>query len=311
MTTSNKEDTTSEDDSPIDHCNLVNMIALLLGTGTLLAYNVLITCSDYLTHEFPGHPRLMFVLVPVLCVPNFLGLVSMIRFGTYFSFTTKISLSFLLTFIILVLIPLILSKFEMDEQIQYILLLIFDAIVGVLTAVTQCSVIAFVSLLPSKYIQSVLAGQAMSGILVCVIRIFTKIYFLNDVVAGGLIYFIIGSIFTSLCAVSFLVLKKTAFVKYHLEECNSRSKLKSNSNSNQSLEKNETQTKENMQVTTKTETTRMLKNGETTLQESGEKNQLLRRMDTPHSLANYVMTHEHELYVFFCFFCLLVFIFFK
>ena len=294
---------TKNKDTPIDHFNLVNIIALVLGTGTLLAYNVMITCSDYLNHEFEQYPDIMFTLVPVLCIPNFLGMVFMIRFGHEFSWTVKITSTFICIFIILVCIPCIVSysRSRLSETDGYIILLILSGIIGLLTAILQCSVIAFISLLPSKYIQTGLSGQAVSGIIVCLIRILTKLLFTktdNDIIIGGLIYFIVGSIITAICAMSFILLKKMAFVKYHL---NINDNNDNNDNSEQEKILKLTENDSNMNIKNDRNVSNVINHEKLKMDDNYngtshtthvKSKQQLERMDTFHALAKQVIVNE-------------------
>ena len=70
---------------PNDPYNLVFIICLVLGSGTLLSYNCLVSCATYFNHQFTEYPAIMFIIVPVYSIPNLMFNVLMIPFGDRFS----------------------------------------------------------------------------------------------------------------------------------------------------------------------------------------------------------------------------------
>lgn len=167
---------------PADRFHLVSIICLILGSGTLLAYNAIVSCSTYFHHEFASQssPDIMFVVVPIFSIPNLLFIVLMIPFGDRCSWSFKILGCFVVVAVIVFAIPLIVpfgaNPFRLSLRWSYYVFLLFVAAIGVSSAILQCSVIAFCGLLLSKYLQTVMGGQAVSGILVSVLRIFSKLF---------------------------------------------------------------------------------------------------------------------------------------
>ena len=204
---------------PRDYCYFVYWICLLLGCGTLLAYNLLITCADYFTSEFQSHPDIMFYIVPASACTQVIFLIVMILHGHKFSFTSRIISAFLLSSIAIGLLPIFVH--DLSETQSFWIVLAISSFIGITTAILQSSIIGFCNFLPSSYIQISFGGQAMSGITACVIRIITKFY---DIYGGisaeqsGLIYFITGSVFDIICAISFLYVFRSIFTQYWLKK---------------------------------------------------------------------------------------------
>ncbi len=110
---------------PIDKHNFVHIVSLSLGVGTLLAYNVIVTASDYFTQEYPSYPNIMFYIVPVYTLPDLVFMFLMIRYGHDFSFTSRILISFLLSALLLALIPFFAQAISEDVSFYLIMLVAF------------------------------------------------------------------------------------------------------------------------------------------------------------------------------------------
>lgn len=204
---------------PKDKCNIVYWSCLILGTGVLLSYNMLITCADYLAAEFPDYPDIMFYIVPASTMTQIMFLVLMIFFGDKYSFTFRIVISFISSSIVIGLVPLFVA--ELSELQSFWIILAVSSFVGITSAVLQSSVIGFCNFLPSSYIQLSMAGQAVSGITACIIRIITKLYDIYGGISastGGLIYFVTGAIFNAICAICFIYVIKSSFTQYWLKK---------------------------------------------------------------------------------------------
>ena len=162
-----------------DPFHLVLVICLILGCGTLLAYNALVSCATYFNHQFPDYPSIEFTIVPVFSIPNLACIILMIPFGDRLSWNVKILGCFSILAVLVLSIPYITDPqwniFGFSQTGGYYAFLVIVAVIGCLSAVLQCSITAFCGLLPVTYLQTVLAGQSVSGILVCVIRIGSKV----------------------------------------------------------------------------------------------------------------------------------------
>ena len=205
--------------TPKDNCNIVYASCLLLGTGVLLSYNLLITCADYFTAEFPDHEDIMFYIVPAVSVTQVLTLVLMILYGHRYSFTVRIVTSFISSSVAVGIVPL--SVAELTQSEAFWIVLGISSFIGITQAVLQSSIIGFCNFLPSSYIQLSMAGQAVSGITACTIRIITKFYDIYGGISattGGLIYFVTGAVFNALCAVCFIYAFKAQFTQYWLQK---------------------------------------------------------------------------------------------
>ena len=134
-------------------------------------------------------------MIPAYSAPNFLFVFVVIAYGHYFSFTTRLLIIFLCTAISIVLVP-IMSQ-NLPESIAYNGVLIVCGLVGCSTATLQATTLSFTGLLPIKYVLANVSGQALAGLVVCLIRIFTKLLEPDNnkgYIEGGMIYFITGAL---------------------------------------------------------------------------------------------------------------------
>ena len=132
----------------------------------------------------------MFYVVPASVLGQVIFLILMILFGERLSFTTRIVGAFLFSAMGIGVTPIFVHRFT--ENIAFWTTLAISAFIGVTTAIVQASVVGLMNYLPSSYIQVSFAGQAVSGITACVIRVITKFYHIYGGISdeeGGIVYF--------------------------------------------------------------------------------------------------------------------------
>ncbi|ETO11959.1 hypothetical protein RFI_25419 [Reticulomyxa filosa] len=191
---------------PTDKYNFVLLVSNLLGVGSLLGYNVLVTSSDYLTNHFGS--AITFWIVPV----SFFFLKSFTKNKKKKKKKKKRTL-FLMAF------PVLCQS--LSEMGGYIVTLALAVWIGMTSSIIQGTALGFTALLQPKYAQVCVSGQALAGIIACVIRIITKAAMSGStkkINQGGLVYYIIGGVVSLVCAVLFVIAFRTAFVQHRLSE---------------------------------------------------------------------------------------------
>lgn len=73
-------------------------------------------------------------------------------------------------------------------------------------------------MLPKTYIQSIMIGESLSGLLVSLSRILTK-YFIKDEQLNTLIFFTISIFVIVICFVTSYLIKDDPFIKYYVNNC--------------------------------------------------------------------------------------------
>ena len=184
---------------------------ILFGLGNLLPYNIIITCIDYLSHSFPNHKSdIEYVMIPVNQVPNIIAMIFMIRYGHKITFTKRIAISFFILTFFVAIIPFcndyFAKQFSEKETVPYLIFLFIVSIFGILTAIIQTALFGFAALFPPKYSQALQIGQAIAGVLICFLRILTKLVLPNNLHGNGILYFTIGASILYLCGIAFLYL---------------------------------------------------------------------------------------------------------
>eukprot|EP01083_Nonionella_stella_P071874 193350_1 len=202
---------------PNDRHSFVYWMCLLLGCGTLLSFNLLITCADYLHDMLPNYPDIMFYVVPASACTQLIFLVLMILRGHNFSFTLRIVPSFILSSIALGILPICIH--QLPQSAGFWIVIFVSAFIGITTAVLQSSIVGFCNFLPLSYIQLSFGAQATSGIVSCLIRIITKLCDIyGGITAGesGIVYFVTGAIFDIICGIAFIFVIRSIFTQYCL-----------------------------------------------------------------------------------------------
>ena len=98
----------------------------------------------------------------------------------------------------------------------YALMMVFCGFCGFVSAVFQGTSLGFTGQLPVSYVQACYSGQAVAGIIACIIRIITKAA-VKSTVSGGRVYYIIGAAFNIFSLIMFLVAMRTPFVQHNLQ----------------------------------------------------------------------------------------------
>mmetsp|Transcript_58181 Transcript_58181/g.71122 ORF Transcript_58181/g.71122 Transcript_58181/m.71122 type:complete len:448 (+) Transcript_58181:42-1385(+) len=204
---------------PKDRFNVNVLHALILGIGSLLGYNLIISSVDYFLAAFPNHSQLSFLLSPMHTLPDLLCLTLLIPFGGKFSYTFQIISGFVLTSLLFALVPVFIELCIEDTAFIYILIVF--GIDGVLTSVLTVSVRAYYNYLPKKYVTANVSGQAIAGIVASLLRVLTKLIEpdgKNGFIQGGRIYFISGAIFCLICIISYVWTNSTELVKHYFNK---------------------------------------------------------------------------------------------
>ena len=132
----------------------------------------------------------MFYVVPASAFTQLIFFILMILCGERFSFTTRIVGGYLFSSIGIGITPMFVHR--LTENIAFWTVLAISSFIGITTAIVQASVVGLMNYSPSSYIQVSFAGQALSGITACIIRIVTKFYHIYGGISdeeGGIVYF--------------------------------------------------------------------------------------------------------------------------
>ncbi|KAL1189845.1 Equilibrative nucleotide transporter 1 [Cardamine amara subsp. amara] len=212
--------------TPTDSFHFAYIIYFTLGVGFLLPWNSFITAVDYFSYLYPSTAvdrifAVVYMLVGLVCL-----LVIVIFYAHKSLASFRINLGLLLFVIALLVVP-VLDLVYVKGQVG--LYAGFDitsgalALSGLADALMQGGLIGVAGEMPERYMQAVVAGTAGSGVLVSLLRIFTKAVYPQD--PDGLrksanLYFAVGIVVMVICAVFFNVAHRLPVIKYHEERKN-------------------------------------------------------------------------------------------
>ena len=142
-----------------------------------MPYNSFVTCVDYWHEEYPNRPiefliAFVYMLTSIFseCMANIIvKLVSTHK---------RIVIGYVLTLGPLVYVTLfhLCWKVFSDQSTSLASLVSACGVAGIVFAIQQSSFYGYSGILPPRYTQAVMAGESLSGVIVSLNRIVTKLY---------------------------------------------------------------------------------------------------------------------------------------
>ena len=149
----------------------------------------------------------------LLRVPALFFMVFMLRYGEYLSFTFRIFFSFVLLALLILAVPFVCDM----GDVAFDMMIAICLCIGILQAISQSSVFGFTALLPPAYNGAAMTGEAVAGIVVCGIRIATKLSFPDSdhgTIDASRIFFYTACAWCAACAILFILILRFGFTKY-------------------------------------------------------------------------------------------------
>ncbi|XP_027931654.1 equilibrative nucleotide transporter 3-like isoform X1 [Vigna unguiculata] len=195
------------------------VVCFILGLGSLVAWNSMLTVGDYYYTLFPRyHPLRVLTLV---YQPFALGTMAILaynesRINTRLRNLIGYSLFSVSTLLVLVLDLATSGKGGMGP---YIGVCVLSACFGIADAHVQGGMVGDLSFMCPEFIQSFLAGLAASGALASGLRLLTKVGFENSkngLRKGTILFFAISTLFEFFCIILYaFYFPKLSIVKYY------------------------------------------------------------------------------------------------
>ncbi|XP_010535863.1 PREDICTED: equilibrative nucleotide transporter 8 [Tarenaya hassleriana] len=211
------------DDEPRDTYRVAYIVHFLLGAGSLVPWNSLITAVDYFGYLYPEkHVEKTFTVAYMSC--SVLVLFVMMSCGfctTRLSYRLRMNLGFAMFIASVMASPIIdwtWKKGERDENVSYILTVGSVVLCGLADGLVGGSLIGSAGKLPKQYMQAVFAGTASSGVIVSVLRITTKASLPQTpqgLRASAHFYFIVSSTILFCCFLCNNLLYKLPVMQHH------------------------------------------------------------------------------------------------
>ncbi|XP_059659977.1 equilibrative nucleotide transporter 3-like [Cornus florida] len=195
------------------------VVCWILGLGTLVSWNSMLTIGDYYYELFPKyHPSRVLTLVYEPFALGTIGILSYYeaRIDTRWRNILGYTLFFLSTLLLLVLDLATSGKGGIGT---YIGICVIVAAFGVADAHVEGGMVGDLSFMSPEFIQSFLAGLAASGALTSALRLVTKAAFEksdNGLRKGAMLFLAISTFFEFLCIFLYAIyFPKLPIVKYY------------------------------------------------------------------------------------------------
>lgn len=233
----------NEDEDVKDSFNLVYFIMLLQGAGTLFPWNAFISAPDYFNTLY-GESTLLY-LATAYSISNLLGLLLMVLFGSKLSLMLKVVPPYIVSFLVLVTIP-VLGFCHVNGVAGFSITLTLVFLTAVCTALLQGGIFGFAGMLPPIYIQALMSGNGIAGVATSIIRVITKLTIeskkpvtLQQLNLSAAIYFFVSAAVILLGIISYFVMGRTPFAQSFMKKQQKQKQLDSSERS--LLGNNETQ----------------------------------------------------------------------
>ncbi|EFC41053.1 equilibrative nucleoside transporter [Naegleria gruberi] len=213
----------TKDEAPKDKFNLVYLIFLLQGTGVLFPWNAFISAPDYFSALY--FPNTMLYFSVAYSVPNLLGLLFMIKFGSKLSLRMKMIPAYVLTFFILILVP-ILGFAGVNGIAGFSVTIVLIILAALCTSLLQGGIFGFAGVLPPNYTQAVMSGNGIAGVACSFLRIVTKLTIeqnkkhvpIQTMTISAAVYFFVCALVIIACIATFIIIMRTPFVQHYLQK---------------------------------------------------------------------------------------------
>ncbi|CAN6455098.1 unnamed protein product [Victoria cruziana] len=203
-----------------DQYNLAYIIHFILGVGSLLPWNTVITAVDYFSYLYPHkHVDKVFSVVYMgSSLPILVGLVLWTKRPTV---RQRMNLGLGLFLSSLLAVPLLDYVHAGGNQTtnrQYLMTVLAVTVCGLADGLAGGSLVGSVGELPERYMQAVFAGTACSGVAVSVLRIITKASFPQTprgLQRSAQFYFIVSVLCMATCILCLNILHRLSIMKYY------------------------------------------------------------------------------------------------
>uniref|UniRef100_A0A7N0U2M0 Equilibrative nucleotide transporter 1 n=1 Tax=Kalanchoe fedtschenkoi TaxID=63787 RepID=A0A7N0U2M0_KALFE len=205
---------------PHDSFHLAYLVYFTLGTGYLLPWNAFVTAVDYFAYLYPDASvdrifAVVYMMVGLVC------LLFIVFYAHVSDAYVRINVGLALFVVALLVVPVMdvaYIKGQVGLYSGFYVTVGAVALSGVADALVQGGIVGNAGELPERYMQATIAGTAASGVLVSLLRVFTKAVYPQD--AAGLrssanLYFIFSILVMIVCIVFYNVAHRLPVIKYY------------------------------------------------------------------------------------------------
>lgn len=179
----------------------------VIGVATLLGWNAVLSSVDYLALVYPRVKNPLLTLTAAFQIPNLLVILLLSVYGQLITFRIRFVLGFGFYVFYLSLLPVIAE--EMDPATGWDLFVALTVVAGAANGATEASLYGYANQFGPAALQKSQGGQSMSGVIISICRVTTKLLFLeesdgeNGTRASAFLYFAIGAFLSLVCVLLF------------------------------------------------------------------------------------------------------------
>lgn len=221
-----------DEGAPVDKFGLAYGIAFLQGMGMLFPWNVFITAQTYFHNRFCGSAYEsnfenyfgvfynVSGILTLLCllkvqhkIPARLRVVGPLV-GNFVAF---------LAVAMMVLIP----PSKLGADLLFVITMSLVVFSGCCVAILQGGMFGLVGRLPPMYVQAVMGGQGLAGLVVSIVGLVTAFFAptgdvckqeYTDLKPSAFVYFAVSCVMLLACVAGYLVWEKLPFVRYYIDK---------------------------------------------------------------------------------------------
>ncbi|KAI3733523.1 hypothetical protein L6452_12966 [Arctium lappa] len=205
---------------PEDSYHLAYIIYFILGTGYLIPWNAFITAVDYFSYLYPD-ASVDRVFAVVYMIVGLISLLFIVFYSHKSHSFVRINVGLGLFVVSLLVVPVMDVTYIKGQVGVYGGFYVSVAAVGlsgIADALVQGGVIGTAGEMPERYMQAVVAGTAASGVLISILRIFTKAVYSQDthgIRKSANLYFIVSIAVMFICIVLHNVAHRLPVIKHY------------------------------------------------------------------------------------------------
>ncbi|VVB06750.1 unnamed protein product [Arabis nemorensis] len=205
--------------SRLEGKNVARLVCCILGVGSLVAWNAMLTITDYYYQVFPKyHPSRVLTLVYQLVANVLISTLAYKEAKLKTRFRNILGYS-LYTGATFCLIILDLASHGRGSVVAYVVLCLIVALFGVADAFIQGGMVGDLSFMCPEFIQAFMGGLGIAGALTSGLRLITKAIFdksPDGLRKGALLFIGISTLIQLACLILYVfVFGKLPIVKYY------------------------------------------------------------------------------------------------
>jgi len=210
------------DGTPADKHDKAYYVLVLVGTGLLLPWNAVLTAFDYFSETYGAWTNLS---VPLLNqAANLAFMLLMVKYGARFSFTRRIVSTLLIYIICLLAIPCLSFLADVQKNAALVITFAIFMVLGATCAVLQASLFGLCGSLPPVYTNAIMAGSAVSGVLMNFLMmvckgLLEKFYHGSDDSSNKIeafVFFGVSAVVEVFCIMGYLYIVRKPFIQHHV-----------------------------------------------------------------------------------------------